>query len=121
MSTLLDPSFTFTGLWWGDDFSRPPREPDWLWHGYLAPRRVTVLTSQWKVGKTTLISLLLARLGQGGTLGGLAVRPGKVAVITDEDREQWQMRGSPLRFGPNLGLLHRPFHPAAAQARAAAF
>src|SRR5689334_10604184 len=27
---------------------------NWLWTGYLAPGQVTLLTSQWKSGKTTL-------------------------------------------------------------------
>jgi hypothetical protein len=30
------------------------------------PGKVTLLTSQWKAGKTTLLSVLLARLKQGG-------------------------------------------------------
>ena len=40
--------------------------PTWLWHGYLGAGRVTLLTSQWKSGKTTLVSLLLAGMQQGG-------------------------------------------------------
>jgi hypothetical protein len=34
----------------------------WLWHGYLAPGLVTLPTSQWKSGKTTLVAVLLTRL-----------------------------------------------------------
>ena len=40
--------------------------PDWLWDGYLAGGAVTLLTSQWKSGKTTLVSVLLARMAKGG-------------------------------------------------------
>src|SRR5713226_7382312 len=40
----------------------------WLWYGYLAAGKITLLTSQWKSGKTTLISILLARMAQGGEL-----------------------------------------------------
>ena len=47
----------------------------WLWQGYLGPGLVTLLTSQWKSGKTTLVSVLLAHLQQGGLLAGLAVAP----------------------------------------------
>jgi hypothetical protein len=36
----------------------------WLWHGYLLPGSVTLLTSVWKAGKTTLLSVLLARNGR---------------------------------------------------------
>src|SRR5262245_38485074 len=42
--------------------SAPPLAA-WLWQGYLAPGAVTLLTSRWKAGKTTLASVLLARLG----------------------------------------------------------
>ena len=28
---------------------------DWLLHGYLARGNITLLTSQWKAGKTTLL------------------------------------------------------------------
>ena len=45
-------------------------ERDWLWQGYLAPAMTTLLTSQWKSGKTTLVSVLLARLERGGQLLG---------------------------------------------------
>src|SRR5205807_153532 len=43
----------------------------WLWRGYLAAGAVTLLTSQWKTGKTTLTAVLLARLKAGGQLAGL--------------------------------------------------
>src|SRR5262245_48030408 len=33
---------------------------DWLWQGYLLPGAVTLLTSLWKSGKTTLLAVLLA-------------------------------------------------------------
>src|SRR5262249_7988108 len=57
--------------------------PGWLWQGYLGPGKVTLLTSQWKSGKTTLVSLLLARLQQGGQLLGLPVAAGKAFVISE--------------------------------------
>ena len=37
----------------------------WLWNGYIARGSLTLLTSQWKAGKTTLLSGLLQRLGDG--------------------------------------------------------
>jgi len=49
---------------------------NWLWGGYLAPGNVTLLTGLWRAGKTTLIAALLARMQAGGSLAGLAVRPG---------------------------------------------
>jgi hypothetical protein len=34
---------------------------DWLWEGFIARANLTLLTSMWKSGKTTLVSLLLSR------------------------------------------------------------
>jgi hypothetical protein len=56
--------------------------PTWLLHGYVGPGKVTLLTSQWKSGKTTRVSLLLARMQQGGQLVGLPVAGGKAFVIS---------------------------------------
>src|SRR5262249_47759318 len=73
----------FTPLW-ANQLSAAASRP-WLWQGYLAPGNVTLLTSQWKSGKTTLIAVLLARLKTGGSLAGLSVVPARAAVITEED------------------------------------
>ena len=39
---------------------------DWLWPGFIARGNITLLTSLWKSGKTTLVSHLLARRKSGG-------------------------------------------------------
>ena len=44
----------------------PPAAPStvpWLWHGLVARGKVTLLTSVWKAGKTTLLTGLLRELG----------------------------------------------------------
>lgn len=58
---------------WGRDLDEQPDDLAWLWDGYLAPGNLTLLTSQWKSGKTTLISILLSRLREGGQLAGLSI------------------------------------------------
>ena len=91
--------------------ARPDR-PDadrWLWQGYLAAGNVTLLVGPWKAGKTTLLSVLLARLGTGGALAGLAVRPGRAVVITEEDEELWKERARRLGIGGQVTLVSRPF------------
>ena len=82
---------------------------DWLWHGYLAAGNITVLASQWKAGKTTLLATLLARMQSGGELAGLVVRPGKAVVLSEEGPAMWQMRNEQYHFGDNVGLVCRPF------------
>src|SRR5262245_6302183 len=82
----------------------------WLWDGFLAPGNVTLLTGQWKTaGKTTLLSLLLARLNGGGTLAGQAVRPGRAVIVTEEDDLLWDKRGQKLNFGNEHEWICRPF------------
>jgi hypothetical protein len=81
----------------------------WLWEGYLAAGNVTLLTSQWKTGKTTLVSVLLAKMGSGGTLAGLPVRPGRVVVVSEESQALWAMRHRRLPIGAHCGLMCRPF------------
>ena len=52
---------------WDHEFaSRPQAALEWLWHGFVAPGNLTLLTSLWKSGKTTLLALLLSRRKYGG-------------------------------------------------------
>ena len=81
----------------------------WLWYGMLAAGRITSLVSQSKSGKTTLLSLLLARLQQGGQLAGLAVKPGRAFVISEEPPADWDLRCHRLGIGSNVRFLCRPF------------
>jgi RecA-family ATPase len=82
---------------------------NWLWHGYLATGNTTLLASQWKAGKTTLLSALLGKMRTGGELAGLTVKPARAVVLSEEDPSLWQPRHKMYNFGDNLGLLCRPF------------
>src|SRR4029079_3978131 len=99
----------FAGVWSGDLRQAAEAEAGWLWEGYLRPGNVTLLTGQWKSGKPTLVAVLLARLGTGGVLGGLPVRPGKAVVITEESPAPWYYRGQKLPFGDQFCWFCRPF------------
>lgn len=85
----------------------PPVE--WIWDGYLARRNVTLLTSQWKTGKTTLLAVLLSKLASGGKLAELEVRSGRACVVTEEIAAHWHRRGTKFDFGPHLTFFCRPF------------
>ncbi len=94
---------------WLRDLRTAPAAVDWLWTGYLAAGNVTLLTSPWKAGKTTLTAILLSRLKAGGVLGGQAVRPGKVVVVSEESRTQWLHRAEKLHLDGHVCWLCRPF------------
>jgi hypothetical protein len=93
-----------------DDLRSPEREDRaWLWDGYLPRGGVTLLTSLWKAGKTTLIALLLDRLRTGGTLAGQTLTPGRAVVVSEESPRLWRLRTQRLGFGNHLTWLCRPF------------
>lgn len=82
---------------------------DWLWHGFLARANTTLLTSHGKMGKTTLLSMLLSRRKEGGTLAGLAVQPGRTLVVSEEPSEVWEDRARRFGFGGKVCFILRPF------------
>jgi AAA domain len=78
----------------------------WIWEGMVAEGAVTLLSAPEKVGKTTLLSLLLDRRRAGGELLGRTVYPGKTVLCSEENDALWALRQPPLDFGPDL-LFHR--------------
>jgi hypothetical protein len=98
-------------LVWGQADLRAavPSTQPWLWQGYLAPGAVTLLSGRWKAGKTTLLSILLARLKTGGELAGLPLAAGKAIVVSEESPQHWLNRSQRLDFGDHVGWFCRPF------------
>ena len=81
----------------------------WLCDGYLRRGHITLLTSIWKSGKTTLVSVLLSKLAAGGTLAGQTLQPGRAVVVAEESDELWADRIEKLAIGTNVRILCRPF------------
>ena len=96
-------------LWMADLPNAAGPDLPWLWQGYLAPRQVTLLASQWKSGKTTLLSLLLHRMKTGQPLAGRAVGTGKALVVSEESPAMWLKRGQKFDFGDQVCWICRPF------------
>jgi len=48
-------------IWDNDLTASPPVKTDWLWQGFIAPGNTTLFTSHGKLGKTTLLSIMLSR------------------------------------------------------------
>src|SRR3989441_12245289 len=89
------------------------KEPvPWIWEGVLAEGAVTLLSAPEKVGKTTLLSLLLDRRRAGGQLLGRTVWPGNTILCSEEHDRLWALRQPPLDFGPRPDLpCSRRRHP----------
>jgi len=97
----------FTEVWAKEMRAMQPAI-DWLWQGFLARGNLTLLTGMGKAaGKTTLLSLLLARRKQGGALLGLAVKAGKTAVVTEETAITWAERARRLDLGNEVCFFPR--------------
>ena len=86
-----------------------PTPARWLWHGLLMPGDITLLTSRWKTGKTTLLTGFLRHLGTGQSFLGLDVRPGRAWVVSEESVELWRDRTRAAPLGGHAELLARPF------------
>src|SRR3954454_20231032 len=82
---------------------------DWLWHGYLARGNLTLLTSLWKSGKTTLLAGLLRQLGAGDRFLGLPCAAGRALVISEESPQLWAGRLRTIPVGQHARLMSRPF------------
>jgi hypothetical protein len=85
------------------------RKIRWLWTGYLAEGMVTLLTSRWKAGKTTLVSAMLRLMEQGGSLAGSEVAPGRAVIVSEEPPALWAQRDRSKPFGPQVSFICRPF------------
>jgi hypothetical protein len=92
------------------DLKRPGDAPrKWIWNGYLVAGGVTLLTSLWKAGKTTLVAVLLAKMKSGGELAGRPVTAGRVVVVSEENRLQWDERSGALGYDTNVCFFCQPF------------
>jgi hypothetical protein len=89
------------------DAAAEPRQ--WIWDGFMARGQITLFTSMWKAGKTTLLSHLLAQRRQGGELVGYPVSAGGSAIVSEESASLWRDRHAQLGFGPGNRFFCRPF------------
>src|SRR4051794_37288985 len=97
------------GYWDGELGANSTPAVDWIWQGFISRGSTTLLTGLWKAGKTTLLSLLLGRRREGGSVAGLSVRPGKTVVISEESAALWTERARRYGFGGQAYIFPQPF------------
>ena len=102
------PGALFSAGYYGNHLEQHGKELSWLWEGYLAHGMTTLLTSQWKSGKTTLISILLSRLREGGNLAGQKVAPARAVILSEESPQLWRPRQKLLDLS-HVYFFCRPF------------
>lgn len=81
----------------------------WVWNGYLAPGAVTVLSAGFKIGKSTLLTLLLNEMRDGGTLAGEPVAKGRALVASEEPKRVWRPRLKKFDLEGHVEVDIRPF------------
>jgi hypothetical protein len=85
----------------------PPTE--WIWYGMLARGNITLLTSLWKAGKTTLLAGLLKAMYAGDEFIGRNCLPSWAIVVSEESAAIWTARREYISIGVNASLVSRPF------------
>jgi hypothetical protein len=94
---------------WGDHLDPTDAVDDWIWHGFVRPGQITLMTGLPKTGKTTLLSHILAHRQTGTPLLDRPMRPGVTVVISEESRSLWYPRCQKLDFGRDVCFFFRPF------------
>jgi AAA domain len=109
MTITYDSKMSPQEIWDQDIAATAQTSAQWVLPGFVARGNLTLLTSMWKSGKTTLLSHLLVRRANGRPLLGRDVAPGKSVVISEEPRPLWAERCQKLAFGGQLCLFPQPF------------
>src|SRR5262245_49405116 len=91
------------------DAPTPDANDDWLWHGLIGRGNVTLFTSQWKAGKTTLLTGLMQRMAEAGTFLDRPVAAARVLFVSEESKATWADRVRRMPVGEHCRLLARPF------------
>lgn len=86
-----------------------PAPTEWLWDGYLARGNITLLTSMWKAGKTTLLAGAVRALETGDAFLDRPCAAAQVLVVSEESAAVWAARRGAIPVGANARLVSRPF------------
>lgn len=94
-----------------DQLDALPAAPatEWLWRGYIARGNLTLLTSLWKAGKTTLLTGLLQHFGTGKPFLGRECIEARSIIVSEESRHHWVERLRTMPVGQHSRLMARPF------------
>ena len=86
-------------------------DPDlqWIVHGLIRRGAGTMLSAHPKVGKTTWLAHMLQALGIGETFCGMATKPTKVMVVSEEDESTLAERCREIGIGDHVAWFVRPF------------
>ncbi len=75
-----------------NDLSISKIDINWIWEGYIAKGKITLFSAIWKVGKSTLLYLLVKHISQTTPFMGKNTTKTNVLIITEEDEQDWVLR-----------------------------
>lgn len=84
----------------------PAAEPEWIFPGYIAGGAITLLSGQWKGGKTTLLTHLVRDAYTGSGLVESAIT-GPTLFVSEESSTIWAHRREQHQLDPRILLLQR--------------
>ena len=85
------------------------KEHEYLWKDLLFLRDVALLTSQWKLGKTTLLHGLLHAMDQSAPFLDQPTHRAQTWIVSEESKQQWAERQQQQPLGDHVQLMCRPF------------
>lgn len=81
---------------WLEFSDLPDVHVEWIWHGYLARRNLTLLSAEPKMGKSTLLFDFLKKMNAGQPCLGLSTTSVPTALLTEESLPLLKMRRDSL-------------------------
>jgi AAA domain/Bifunctional DNA primase/polymerase, N-terminal len=91
------------------EVSRDAKPVKWVWNGIIPAAHIVLLSALFKVGKSTLVSLLLKALESASAFLGLATAKCRVLIVTEESDTIWRKRIDALQIGDHVELIVMPF------------
>lgn len=82
---------------------------EWVWGGLLARGDITLLTSVWKSGKTTLLAGLLDALDTARPFLGRPTVAAHTVIVSEESPVHWAERQRVIPGGARAAVVTRPF------------
>ena len=81
---------------------------DWLWTGFVAPGRLTILSAEPKAGKTTFLSCLYRSFASDGDFLGQEIRETKILVASEESPDNWLSRKEQIGLEDHVLVAAQP-------------
>src|SRR5438046_1555235 len=94
---------------WSHQLVHPQSPAVWIWHGLLAPGRMTLLTGEHHVGKSRFVRALLGHRRSGQPFLGPSMTAGTTMVASTEPAPLWHWRLKNAPLGGSAMFLLEPF------------